>query len=503
VDITEIVTASLSDVGRMRSENQDACGEFRSAAGEQLLIVADGMGGHRGGATASRICVEAVGREFSSGAGTPEERLRRGLELANAQVRSAALDDPELEGMGTTAVALHFNPDGAAWVAWVGDSRAYRFRHGALEALTEDHSLVAEWVRTGAMTPEEAEVSPRRNELLAAIGAKDEVLADIRAVEVLSADRFLLCSDGLCGVVPEVEIGAVLGFREAETAARELVDKANGYGGPDNVTVQVVCIPGDATAADTAPRRVPGPSELPVREPARGHSRAVPLLAGLIVVGIALAGVAYYALTHGGGGFPLRAGTEVPEESGQRASAKTEELAETGDEEDMAEPAPVEASARPDVRRREVPPSPHPSETRRAQAAPPGVAPVGTGEPLRALGASSTPPPESAPEAGEERIRLFLEDWSRCVSELDYERYRALGLRLSPEDFTESYGRPGGVELSFELLDYQEPEPGHLRLRIRQLYSYRDSAGSYRSEKERRIVVRETGSGLRYAGTWD
>jgi len=475
MDITEIVTASLSDVGRTRSENQDACGEFRSAAGEHLLVVADGMGGHRGGATASRICVEAVGREFSSGAGTPEERLRRGLELANAEVRSAALADTELEGMGTTAVALHFNPDGAAWVAWVGDSRAYRFRHGALEALTEDHSLVAEWVRTGAMTPEQAEVSPRRSELLAAIGARDDVLVDIRSVEVLPADRFLLCSDGLCGVVPDVEIGAVLGFREAEMAARELVDKANGYGGPDNVTVQVVCVPGEATAADTAPRRVPDPSELPSSEATAGRSLALPLLASVIVVGLALAGVVLYALTHGGGGFPLRAGTEVREEPVQRARVNAEEPA-------------------------------------------PEVSPVGTGEPLRGPGDSSAPPPESAPdagpdaaeslaagipEAGEARIHRFLEDWSSSVSELDYERYNALGLRLSREDFTESYGRPGGVNLSFELLDYQEPEPGHLKLRVRQLYSYRDSGRSFRSEKERRIVVRETDSGLRYAGTWD
>src|SRR5262245_15394702 len=139
-----IQSAAQSDVGRSRAENQDAFGEFMTASGERLFIVADGMGGHRGGATASRLCVETVGREFGESPLAGAARLQRGFELANTRIHRASVADPDLSGMGTTAVALVISPDGTATLGWVGDSRAYRFRDGALELLSADHSVGGE-----------------------------------------------------------------------------------------------------------------------------------------------------------------------------------------------------------------------------------------------------------------------------------------------------------------------------------------------------------------------
>lgn len=237
-------TASLSDVGRLRAENEDHFGEFTRPGEIRLLVVADGMGGHQGGATASRLAVEAVGRAFSDGDDQPEPLLRAALETANACVHARAADAPALYGMGTTCVALLLAPDGRGCVAHVGDSRAYRLRGGRLDALTSDHSVVAELVRRGVLSPSEALIHPRRNELLRSIGVEPSVAVDTATLSVEPGDRFLLCSDGLCGVVPEDEIAENLAGPVAG-AARKLVDLANACGGPDNVTVIV-------TAAESA-----------------------------------------------------------------------------------------------------------------------------------------------------------------------------------------------------------------------------------------------------------
>lgn len=285
-------TASQSDVGRARRENQDAHGEFQSRAGERLLVVADGMGGHVGGATASRICVETLGAALVDSDDAPDARLRRGLVLANARIREAAERQPELSGMGTTAVALLFGADGRAWLGWVGDSRAYRSRGGALETLSSDHSVVAEWVRAGILQADEAEHHPRRNELLRALGASDELEPEVTELEVRAGDRFLLCSDGLSAVVPSAEIGAVVGFEEPELAAKKLVAMANERGGPDNVTVVVAVVPGEAEPLPVAARRA---------NPNRAL-RGLFAVVGAVAVG--LLGAIFYGLTRGGGGLP-------------------------------------------------------------------------------------------------------------------------------------------------------------------------------------------------------
>jgi protein phosphatase len=258
VATAQLKTAFLSDIGRTRAENQDSCGEFEGPSGARMMAVADGMGGHQGGATASRIAIEALGEVFTR---TPEPAagtLRESLENANARVRQAAQGRPELRGMGTTCVALVFAADGAAWVAHVGDSRAYLLRDGSMAPLTADHSTVAELVRLGKITLEEAAVHPRRNEILRSIGAEPSVQVDVAPIDVRPGDQYLLCSDGLSGLVSDSEMGAVLLRESPENATRILVDLANERGGPDNVTVMVTAVPGDAAAPswDTEQARI-------------------------------------------------------------------------------------------------------------------------------------------------------------------------------------------------------------------------------------------------------
>jgi len=294
-ELAGLRTASQSDVGRTRHENQDAHGEFESRSGERLLVVADGMGGHVGGATASRICVETLHEALVGSDDPPDDRLRRGLILANERIRDAAEREPELAGMGTTAVALLFGANGRAWLGWVGDSRAYRARGDDFAPLTSDHSVVAEWVRIGILRAEEAEQHPRRNELLRALGAADDVEPEVTELEVRAGDRFLLCSDGLSAVVPAPEIGAVLGAEEPELAAKKLVAMANERGGPDNVTVSLAVVPAAFT-----PTRVTAPAPRPIFQ-----GRALRSLFAVIgAVALGLFGAILYGLTRGGGGLP-------------------------------------------------------------------------------------------------------------------------------------------------------------------------------------------------------
>jgi protein phosphatase len=249
IDPRRIETASLSDVGRRRASNQDAFGGLVAASGARLLVVADGMGGHAGGATASRLAVETVEEFVGRSTGDPAALLQAALEAANRRIHEEARSDPSLAGMGTTGVALLFPSNGGAWVAHVGDSRAYRLRDARLEQLTPDHSLVGELERRGMITAEEARVHPRRNEVLRCIGVDPEVDVDVAPVDVQPGDWYLLCSDGLCGVLGDEEIAAELLRAAPEVAARRLVDAANERGGPDNITVQIARIPASAGRA--------------------------------------------------------------------------------------------------------------------------------------------------------------------------------------------------------------------------------------------------------------
>lgn len=243
--------ASRSDVGRVRSANEDSCATFERSDGSRLLVIADGMGGHRGGATASRTAVEAIFEVFDRDASDDmEEVLQRAVESANARVFAMAQDDRELEGMGTTVVAFVLDAQQRGTVAHVGDSRAYRYRHGQLEPLTMDHSVVAEMQRRGLISADEAAVHPRRNEILRSVGVSPEVDVDVSALEVASGDRFVLCSDGLSGVLSDEEIASVVQSEPPGTAVDVLVRMANERGGPDNISVHVLSIQANQPAGD-------------------------------------------------------------------------------------------------------------------------------------------------------------------------------------------------------------------------------------------------------------
>lgn len=271
LDPTKLESVSRTDVGVMRENNQDAVGELLVEGGDRrVFIVADGMGGHAGGATASRLAIETVQEVFAGSDGPVEERLRASLEAANRRVHETQLEDASLAGMGTTGVALGAGPEGL-WVANVGDSRAYRLRDGSLVQLTSDHSVVAELERRGFITPEQALTHPRRNEVLRSLGTEASVEVDVDPIDVAPGDLFLLCSDGLCGVVPEDEIAARLQAGPLDAAADALIAAANDHGGPDNVTVQIVRVPDDA-----------------LRESRNGRGLVAALLAGAVLAGLAL-----------------------------------------------------------------------------------------------------------------------------------------------------------------------------------------------------------------------
>lgn len=243
----------LSDVGLVRTENQDFAmlttpeEESDARLEGRLLIVADGMGGHRGGATASKLAATTIKAEFlSTDRSDIQQSLRRALESANARIFSEAQSNPDLRGMGTTCSTLYTRDD-LAYVAHVGDSRIYLVRGGAIRQLTQDHSLVASMVREGLITSEEAETHPRRNILQRSMGVSEQVEVDVmQPLTMREGDTFVLCSDGLHGLVKEDEILGVLEVagQEIEVGAQELIRRALSRGAPDNVTVIVARVDG-------------------------------------------------------------------------------------------------------------------------------------------------------------------------------------------------------------------------------------------------------------------
>src|SRR4051812_25520050 len=246
-----------TDVGLVRSENQDfgtyttPREESSSHPGGRLLVVADGMGGHRGGATASRLAAETVKAQYlgSETADIPAA-LKESLIRANARIFSEAQSNPELRGMGTTTSVLALRGD-RGWLAHVGDSRIYLVRNDEIRQLTEDHSLVATMVREGLLTSAEAETHPRRNVLQRSMGVSEEVEVDVRGpIELQDGDVFILCSDGLHGLVKENEIKEIA-RKPIEAAADEFVRRALDRGAPDNVTVIVARVEATDDLDDT------------------------------------------------------------------------------------------------------------------------------------------------------------------------------------------------------------------------------------------------------------
>jgi PPM family protein phosphatase len=247
---TALRWGGATHVGRVRTVNED---NYIARDDVGLWAVADGMGGHRGGEVASAIAGEALGRSFAD---RTVDGLIEAIEQANEAVYQTGSSDPDLSGMGTTVVALAVvdeHGDEVLAVANVGDSRVYRYSVGDLEQLTDDHSLVAELVREGSLSPEEAAVHPQRNIVTRVLGVNERVPVDTITVEPVAGDRYLLCSDGLFNEVPEPRISAVLHrVDDPAEAADELVRLAVEGGGRDNVTVVVVDVIDDGGRARAA-----------------------------------------------------------------------------------------------------------------------------------------------------------------------------------------------------------------------------------------------------------
>lgn len=233
----------MSDTGLVRDANEDAYGHFSPEGdNERLFVVADGMGGHKRGREASSTTISVI-REtfFGERNGCVLDRLRRAFHRANSRVYTASEADENDGTMGTTATALAL-VKGTAYIAHVGDSRAYLYRSGDAEKLTCDHTVVRELRRQGAISEKEARTHPRRGMLTRAVGAKSTVQADLTAVGALHPnDRFLLCTDGLEDLSEDAIREVVLEYAP-QSACEELVRRANDGGGQDNSTAMVVHI---------------------------------------------------------------------------------------------------------------------------------------------------------------------------------------------------------------------------------------------------------------------
>ena len=232
-----------TDIGRMRRQNEDAAWFDESRA---VFAVADGMGGHLAGEVASRMAIEAVQRMAKDNACPGIAALREAVASAHETILAHAQDHIECAGMGTTLSVLWLGVN-YAYIAHVGDSRIYRLREGSLTQITQDHSLVEELVRAGLITREQARTHPRRNIITRALGTHGENEPDLLVTDVRDGDLFLLCTDGLTGMVADGDIERVLRENDMETAADRLLALALEAGGRDNVTLILCAREGDGT----------------------------------------------------------------------------------------------------------------------------------------------------------------------------------------------------------------------------------------------------------------
>lgn len=238
----KMMTAQKTDVGLERKDNQDDMGWFSLPAGE-VFIVADGMGGEAGGREAAKMAIATIKECFETGGDAVPDLLKSSIMQANRRINEKGTSgDPQYRKMGTTVVVLAVSHD-HAYMAHVGDSRIYRYRDDSLKRMTKDHSRVQQMVDDGIMSPAEAEDHPDANIITRALGAKPEVEPEVGREPCLvkPGDLFLLCTDGLCGLVEDLEIAEILSAGgSVESFCDNLVSAALNKGGYDNVTTQVV-----------------------------------------------------------------------------------------------------------------------------------------------------------------------------------------------------------------------------------------------------------------------
>jgi protein phosphatase len=244
----KIVSAGSTNIGRKRKVNQDS---FLMEPGSKLFVVADGMGGHAGGETASKLTVETVIQSILSDkaanlSAEPGDLLMGAIHRANTAVHSTAEKNKALAGMGTTVVTMFFNA-GKMYVGHVGDSRVYMARRHQIWQLTKDHSLVNEKLKAGIITRDQMKRDRSRNVITRSVGFESSVLVDIYEKEVSTGELYLACSDGLSGMVDDTEILKTideLGWEGEDLMplVNTLIEKACNNGGDDNVTVVVARI---------------------------------------------------------------------------------------------------------------------------------------------------------------------------------------------------------------------------------------------------------------------
>ena len=549
METDRLLSSSLSDVGRTRQENQDACGEFRNALGERLLIVADGMGGHAGGVTASRICVETVARIFESGEGLPGDRLRHGFEEANRAVYAASQADPTLSGMGTTGVALLFDRNGMVTLAWVGDSRAYQYRGGELEQLSGDHSVVADWVRLGTIDEEEAESHPRRNELSRAIGPEPSVEVDLLSFEIEPGDSYLLCSDGLCGYLSKADISAIVGFETPDEAVRLLVDMANvEYDSPDNVTVQIIAVPDDIAKFAVPDKRGTGET----RELEFLNAEELNIMADdtndlggasstrkkkMVLVGISVLIVAALLAGFTRHQMNIRLAQEAAEAVAEAERVAQEQALQAKTAADRAaalvaefeaeaareEAARLEAARLAELAREEALAREHAlalkiAEAKEALARKQAALAAAMLEVeqqeaaereklaaeqellrLEALALAEARAKEAAIQTAR-AVDAFVASWKQALGRGDFPLYKELGFRESESEFRELYG-DGIAGYEIAIVEKRQWEGGFVALRVTETFDPPGAWPGFDSTKTQRdLVLRPTSNGMRFAG---
>ena len=248
----KIEAAGLTHVGMKRTHNEDSLGLLPD---HQLFLVADGMGGHASGEVASRMCVETIASFFKMTARDEnatwpykeeknlrydENRLVAGIKWSNRRIYEAQFQNAKYKGMGTTVVTAFFTTNGA-YLGHVGDSRGYTVRDQKIEQITEDHSLLNDYIKANKLTPEEIEHFPHKNVIVRELGMKDLVQVDVNRLDPKVGDKYLLCSDGVIGMISDDEMQDIINTEpDLDVACQKLIDAANAAGGTDNSTVSLI-----------------------------------------------------------------------------------------------------------------------------------------------------------------------------------------------------------------------------------------------------------------------
>ncbi len=234
-----------TDIGMVRDTNQDAFKIVALGTGSGLALVCDGMGGARGGDTAStiakKVITETIQKTYQDvmGAEAVKAMVLEAVASANRAIYQTAKDHPEYTGMGTTVV-LSLLHQKRAYIAHVGDSRLYLMREHSLTQITRDHSFIQEMVDRGEISPEEARVHPNKNIITRAVGVHWDVDVDFYSLDLYPGDKLLLCTDGLTNLCPDEKLADVISSDSIEEAAETLICTANQEGGHDNITVVIV-----------------------------------------------------------------------------------------------------------------------------------------------------------------------------------------------------------------------------------------------------------------------